>query len=169
MSHFSSYFEFFFGCRETPNELLQIDSGQCSGQCSLNITLAVTIFLGRYWFCLSWQSGRFRYKRPAVRIQSSAKNYTFNICSLSTVLKRRTQRKQAGNGPFKTITIFMGIRNNELQFQTHFYAIVITLCCTKTNLNGKQIKLLQSYFTNYFFYSISHTLTSFFIFHTHHT
>ena len=97
------------------------------------------------------------------------KNYTFNICSLSTVLKRRTQRKQAGNGPFKTITIFMGIRNNELQFQTHFYAIVITLCCTKTNLNGKQIKLLQSYFTNYFFYSISHTLTSFFIFHTHHT
>ena len=41
---------------------------------------------------LSWQSGRFKYQRPAVRIQSSAKIYKLNIYFLSTVLKIKKKR-----------------------------------------------------------------------------
>ena len=47
---------------------------------------------------LSWSSGCFQFKRSVVRIQSLAKIYIEHL--LSTVLKRRKYRKEAGNGPF---------------------------------------------------------------------
>ena len=53
------------------------------------------------WLWLSWQSGRFRYQRSAVRIQTSAHFYrTFIYCQLYCFEKTKIKEKEAGNGHF---------------------------------------------------------------------
>ena len=55
------------------------------------------------WLWLSWQSGRFRYQRSAVRIQTPANFYRTCIiyCQLYCIEKKKIKEKEAGNGPFK--------------------------------------------------------------------
>ena len=51
------------------------------------------------WLWLSWQSGRLRHQRSAVRIQSSTNfDQTFVFCQLCS--KDENKEKEAGNGPF---------------------------------------------------------------------
>ena len=52
------------------------------------------------WLWLSWQSGRFRYQRSAVRIQTSANFYrTLIYCQLYCIEKTKIKEKEAGNCP----------------------------------------------------------------------
>ena len=56
------------------------------------------------WLWLSWQSGRFRYQRSAVPIQTPANFYrTFIYCQLYCNEKTKIKEKEAGNGPFLEI------------------------------------------------------------------
>ena len=50
---------------------------------------------------LSWQSGRFRYQKPAVQKQSRAKFYMCRTRLLLTVEKTKIKKKEPGNSPFK--------------------------------------------------------------------
>ena len=52
------------------------------------------------WMWLSWQSGRFRLKRSAVRIQSPAKKYLAFI--VNCFEKTKIKKKETGNGHLKT-------------------------------------------------------------------
>ena len=54
------------------------------------------------WLWFNWQSGQFRHQRSAVRFQLLSKKL-FNICSLSTVMKRQNSGKEARNGALKTM------------------------------------------------------------------
>ena len=54
---------------------------------------------GQWWWRLSWQSGRLRYQRSTVRIQSSVNFYNEHILLL-TVEKTKIKEKEAEDGPY---------------------------------------------------------------------
>ena len=78
------------------------------------------LFLVGQWLCLSWQNGRFRYQRSAVRIQSLAKVYlyrTFVYCQLC--IEKTEKKKKRGKEwtIFKKKTFF-GLASPSVTYRT---------------------------------------------------